>query len=256
MLQHLSKSGGYLDEWTSDDTDVNGRLGLTVTTFGGASIYQPDRRYKRVRVEVPGRATAPRYAKKTQFKRVPTYKTVPVYGKKTIRTPYKQLVKSTMELEGQTFFKLNSSRLIPSAQTRLKQIAAQIRKSGYKGAIRITGNTCGLGDPVYDQRLSEKRAKAVRNFLIKNGFNSDHLIARGLGKGHPKYPNTPDQGFKNRRVDIEYVSESNIYKTGYRTEQKKDQYKQAHETLQPVLKMFQLELRMCLLTMVDQVHPV
>ncbi len=80
-----------------------------------------------------------------------------------------------MELEGQTFFKLNSSKLIPSAKTRLKQIAAQIRKSGYKGSIRITGNTCGLGDPVYDQRLSEKRAKAVKNFLIKNGFNPRSL---------------------------------------------------------------------------------
>ncbi len=183
-----NSSGGFRYDGI-DDTDVSGRLGYRYD-FGGASIYQPDRRYKRVRVEVPG---------------------------KTV--PYKQLVKSTMELEGQTFFKLNSAKLIPSAQTRLKQIAAQIRKSGYKGSIRITGNTCGLGDPVYDQRLSERRAKAVRNFLIKNGFNADHLIARGLGKGHPKYPRTPDQDFKNRRVDIEYVSEQKTYKTGYKTGQ-------------------------------------
>jgi len=202
------RSGGYQDGG-SDDTDVTGRLGYRYD-FGGASIYQPDRRYKRVRVEVPGRA-------------VSTFKTVPVYAKKTIRTPYKQLVKSTMELEGQTFFKKNSDKIIPSAQTRLKQIAAQIRKSGYKGSIRITGNTCGLGSVKYDQILSEKRANAVRSYLIKNGFNANHLIARGLGKGHPKYPNTPDQGFKNRRVDIEYVSEQKIYKTGYKTEHKKVQ---------------------------------
>jgi len=211
------RSGGY--DNGSDDTDVTGKLSYRYD-FGGASIYQPDRRYKRVRVEVPGRAVAPRYAKKAQFKRVPTYKTVSTYSKKTVRKPYKQLVKSTMELEGQTFFKLNSSKLIPSAQTRLKQIAAQIRRNGYKGSIRITGNTCGLGDPVYDQKLSEQRAQAVRSFLIKNGFNANRLVARGLGKGHPKYPNTPDQGFKNRRVDIEYVSERKAYRTGYRTETK------------------------------------
>ena len=211
------RSGGYNDG--SDDTDVTSKLSYRYD-FGGASIYQPDRRYRRVRVEVPGAAVPPRYAKKTQYKRVPTYKTVPTYAKKTVRVPYKQLVKSTMELEGQTFFKLNSSKLIPSAKTRLKQIAREIRKNGYKGSIRITGNTCGLGDPVYDQRLSEQRAKAVRNFLIKNGFNPDHLIARGLGKSHPKYPRTPDQDFKNRRVDIEYVSEQKSVKTGYRTEQK------------------------------------
>ncbi len=209
------RSGGY--DNGSDDTDVSGRLTYRYD-FGGASIYQPDRRYKRVRVEVPGRAIAPRYAQKRTFKRVPTYKSVPTYGKKTVRKPYKQLIKSTMALEGQTFFKLNSAKLIPSAQTRLKQIATEIRRNGYKGSIRITGNTCGLGNPVYDQRLSEQRARAVRAFLIKNGFNAKNLIARGLGKGHPKYPNTPDQGFKNRRVDIEYVTERKAYKTGYRTE--------------------------------------
>ncbi|MCF6189189.1 MAG: Ig-like domain-containing protein [Cocleimonas sp.] len=210
-----SKKSGGLDK--KSDTDVNGRVSYRYD-FGGASIYQPDRRYKRVRVEVPGKAVAPRYAQKRSYKRVPTYKTVATYGKKTVRKPYKQLIKSTMALEGQTFFKLNSAKLIPSAQTRLKQIATEIRRNGYKGSIRITGNTCGLGNAAYDQRLSEQRAQEVRAFLIKNGFNADHLIARGLGKGHPKYPNTPDQGFKNRRVDIEYVSERKAYKTGYRTE--------------------------------------
>jgi len=209
-----SKRSGGLDK---ADTNVNGKVSYHYD-FGGASIYQPDRRYKRVRVEVPGKAVAPRYAQKPTYKRVPTYKTVPTYGKKTVRKPYKQLVKSTMALEGQTFFKLNSAKLIPSAQTRLKQIATEIRRNGYKGSIRITGNTCGLGNAAYDQRLSEQRAEAVRAFLIKNGFNPDHLIARGLGKGHPKYPDTPEQGFKNRRVDIEYVSERKAYKTGYRTE--------------------------------------
>ncbi len=212
------RSGGYGND--SSDTNVTGKLSYRYD-FGGASIYQPDRRYRRVRVEVPGTAVAPRYSKKAQYKRVPTYKTVTTYGKKTIRKPYKQLVKSTMELEGQTFFKLNSARLIPSAKARLQEIATQIRKNGYKGSIRITGNTCGLGDAAYDQRLSEQRANAVKNFLIENGFNPDHLVARGLGKGHPKYPNTPDQGFKNRRVDIEYVTERQTYKTGYRTEQVK-----------------------------------
>lgn len=213
-----SRKDGGTELIGEDDTDVRASLGYHYD-FGGASIYQPDQRYRRVRVEVPGKGRPARYAKKPIYKRVATYKNVPTYGKKTIKKPFKQMVKSTMELEGQTFFKLNSAKLVPSAQTRLKQIAHEIRSNGYKGSIRITGNTCGLGSVVYDQRLSEQRAKAVRNFLIKQGFNADHLIARGLGKGHPKYPNTPSQGFKNRRVDIEYVTERNTYKTAYRTEQ-------------------------------------
>ena len=199
--------------------------------FAGDDAFQPDRRYRRVRVEVAGKGRAPRYKNKPIYanrtKKVPTYgkrtTKVPVYGKKTVKSPYKQLVKSTMELEGQTFFKLNRADLIPSAQQRLKQIAAQIRKNGYKGAIRITGNTCKLGDTQYDQRLSEQRAASVRRFLIREGFNPKHLLARGVGKSNPKYPTTPDQDFKNRRVDIEYVSEQSVYKTRYRNVNKRVQ---------------------------------
>ena len=212
------RSGGYQDGGSIDD-DYSARLGYKYD-FAGSSAFQNATSTKRIRVEVPGHAATPRYATRGVTKRVPTYKTVPVYGKKIVKVPYKRMVKSTMALEGQTFFKKNSANLIPSAQNRLSQVANEIRKSGYKGSIRITGNTCGLGSAEYDQILSERRAKSVRNFLIAKGFNPDHLMARGLGKNHPKYRNIPGEGFKNRRVDIEYVSETSIAKTAYRTEEK------------------------------------
>ncbi|MCK5813382.1 MAG: OmpA family protein [Cocleimonas sp.] len=205
------KKGGYKDG--SDKRKVSGNLSYRYD-FGGDNVFQPDRRYRRVRVEVPGKARATRYQKRAVYANKTT--NVPVYGNKTLKVPYKQLVKSTMELEGQTFFKLNRANLIPSAQARLKRIAVQIRKNGYKGVIRITGNTCQMGDTLYDQRLSERRAASVRAFLIKEGFNPQHLIARGVGKSNPKYPTTPEQDFKNRRVDIEYVTVHSSYKTGYR----------------------------------------
>ncbi|RTZ63812.1 MAG: hypothetical protein DSZ29_06385 [Aquificaceae bacterium] len=213
------KDGGYKAN-KNDNGSVRGNLSYHYD-FGGNNVFQADRRYRRVRVEIPGKGRAARYAKRPIYKNKTSR--VPVYGNKTVKVPYKHLVKSTMELEGQTFFKLNRADLIPSAQARLKQIAAQIRRNGYKGSIRITGNTCNLGDTKYDKRLSEQRAAAVRNFLIKQGFNPKHLIARGVGKSNPKYPTTPDQDFKNRRVDIEYVSERSIYKTGYRNVNKRVQ---------------------------------
>ena len=210
------RSGGFEDGGSSDN-DYSARLGYKYD-FAGSNAFQNATTTRRVRVEVPSVAAAPRI----QAKKAPefTYKTVPVYGKKTVKVAYKRIVKSTMGLEGQTFFKLNSSKLIPSAQIRLTQIANQIRKTGYKGSIRITGNTCGLGNAKYDQILSEKRAKSVRDFLISKGFNPEHLMARGLGKDHPKYRNIPGEGFKNRRVDIEYVSEVNTTQTAYRNEEK------------------------------------
>ena len=230
------KKGGYEYEG-SDDTETSANLSYHYD-FGGSNIYQPDQRYRRVRVEVPGKGRAARYAKKPAYKQEPIYKKQPVYKNqpiykkqpiyinKKIQVPTGNIAKSTVELEGQTFFKYGSAVLIPSAQQRLRQIAGEIRKHGYKGNIRITGNSCGLGDPRQDQILSEKRAHAVRDFMIGQGFNPAHLMARGLGKSHPKYPTTADQDFKNRRVDIEYVTERQVAGgagTGFRTENRRVQ---------------------------------
>ncbi len=214
-----SKRNGGFDDGGSSDKDYSARLGYKYD-FAGSSAFQNATSSRRVRVEVPGYSTPPRFESRTQYKQVPTYKSVPVYAKKNVKVPYKRMVKSTMGLEGQTFFKYGSSKLVPSAQKRLVEIANEIRKSGYKGSIRITGNTCGLKNERQDRILSKRRADRVRMFLIEQGFNPDHLMARGLGKGHPKYKHIPGGGFKNRRVDIEYVAERMISKTEYRSEQK------------------------------------
>ena len=228
------KTGGYEYDG-SDDTETSANLSYHYD-FGGANIYQPDQRYRRVRVEVPGKGRAATYAKKPVYKKQPIYKNQPVYKNqpiykkqpiyvnKSVQVPAGNMAKSTVELEGQTFFKYGSAVLIPSAQQRLRQIASEIRKHGYQGNIRITGNSCGLGDPRQDQQLSEQRAHAVRNFMVAQGFNPAHLMARGLGKSHPKYPTTADQDFKNRRVDIEYVTQRQIAGgAGTRTENRRVQ---------------------------------
>ncbi len=203
-----SKKTGGAD---SDTTSSNARLGYQYE-FAKEGTFQTDRFIKRTRVEIPG---TPGIAE------IPAIPAKPAkYAKKAIKKPYTKLVKTTMKLENETFFKLNSAKLTPSAKENLLKIAAEIRRNQYSGAIRITGNTCGLGSVKYDQILSERRAKTVRQFLIKQGFNPAHLIARGLGKGHPKYPNGPESGFKNRRVDIEYVTQRTIKKKAYKTEYK------------------------------------
>ena len=228
------QEGGYATSG-SDDVQTNASLSYRYD-FGGDSIYQPDRRYRRVRVEVPGKGRAATYAKKPVYKKQPIYKTQPVYKNqpiykkqpvyvnKTVRVPTGgHMAKSTVELEGQTFFKYGSAELIPSAKQRLVQIANEIRKHGYKGNIRITGNTCGIPDPRKDQALSQRRADAVKHFMISQGFNPNHLIARGVGGSKPKY-NKANADFKNRRVDIEYVTERQTKVAGgFRNETRKVQ---------------------------------
>ena len=213
-----SKSQGGYESAGSGDVETSANLSYRYD-FGGDNIYQPDQRYRRVRVEVPGKGRSATYAKKPIYTKRPIYKTQPVYKNqpiykkqpiyvnKTVRVPTAgHMAKSTVELEGQTFFKYGSAVLIPSAKQRLRQISNEIRKHGYKGNIRITGNTCGLPDPRKDQALSQQRANAVKHFMILQGFNPQHLDARGLGGAKPKYSKA-NEDFKNRRVDIEYVTE-------------------------------------------------
>ena len=208
------KSGGtHYDESTTS----NARLGYQYE-FGKKGTFQSDRLIKRTRVEVPG---TPAIAAISAIPAIPATAGKPAkYTKKAISKPYIKLIKTTMKLENETFFKLDKATLTASAKQNLLKIAAEIRRNRYSGAIRITGNTCGLGDAHYDQILSERRAKTVRKFLIRQGFNSSHLIARGLGKDHPKYRNDPTSGFKNRRVDIEYVTQHSVKKKMYKTEYK------------------------------------
>jgi len=212
----------------AEDTDFNARLGYRYE-FGGNGAFQSEQTTRRRRVEIPGTPGRPGRAAVPAIPPTPAIAATPArpgraaippkYERRAVQTPGHEFVKTTMKLENETFFKLNSSALTESAKRNLDKIISQVRGHGYLGAIRITGNTCGMGDPVYDQRLSENRANAVRDYLIDQGFNPDHLIARGLGKGSPKYDRS-DNDFKNRRVDLEYVTERSIRKKTTKTQYK------------------------------------
>lgn len=152
----------------------------------GNNVFRSDEMYRRVRVELPGEPRPPKYKK--------------------------ELVKNTMEMEADNFFNLDRHELTPKARTRLDTIIARIRGTGHVGNIRITGNTCNLGTQKHNQRLSERRAAAVKAYFVSKGFDPKLLMTRGLGESKPKYPNTPQSGHKNRRVDIEYVSEQKKFK--------------------------------------------
>jgi len=230
-----SKQQGGYEFAGSGDVQTSASLSYRYD-FGGDNIYQPDQRYRRVRVEVPGKGRAATYAKKPiytkkpiyknqpVFKNQPIYKKQPIYVNKTVKVPTEgHMAKSTVELEGQTFFKYGSAELIPSAQQRLVQIANEMRKHGYKGNIRITGHTCGLPDPVKDRALSQQRANAVKHFMISQGFDPAHLDARGIGGTQPKFSKA-NADFKNRRVDIEYMTErQERVAGGFRNETRKVQ---------------------------------
>jgi outer membrane protein OmpA-like peptidoglycan-associated protein len=79
----------------------------------------------------------------------------------------------------------------------LLQINPQIRR------VRVEGHTDWIGSDAYNQKLSERRAASVRDYLIGKGIAPDRLIAVGYGKSRPIADNNTTQGrARNRRVEF------------------------------------------------------
>jgi outer membrane protein OmpA-like peptidoglycan-associated protein len=102
-------------------------------------------------------------------------------------------------------FQPNSSLLLPAEQEKLRRIAAVLGRFPDRD-ILVTGHTAGVPGytPAEHQQLSEQRARAVGDFLIKLGARrDDQLVIRGMGDRSPAGDNATEEGRrKNRRVEI------------------------------------------------------
>jgi outer membrane protein OmpA-like peptidoglycan-associated protein len=98
-------------------------------------------------------------------------------------------------------FAFNSAELTPLARSELDQVAAVLKDPHVdKYTIIIHGHTDDVGTIEYNQRLSERRAEAARQYFItQHGIDPNRLIARGHGKSQLLYPNDPTNEL-NRRV--------------------------------------------------------
>jgi outer membrane protein OmpA-like peptidoglycan-associated protein len=72
--------------------------------------------------------------------------------------------------------------------------------------IEIAGYTDNTGDAAANVSLSQQRAEAVRNELIRNGVNPAMLVAKGYGGANPVANNDLLEGrFRNRRIEYHVV---------------------------------------------------
>lgn len=69
--------------------------------------------------------------------------------------------------------------------------------------VVVEGHTCNIGTDAYNQKLSERRAKAVYEYLVKKGVNAANLSTVGLGETQPMADNKTESGRQlNRRVEF------------------------------------------------------
>ena len=73
--------------------------------------------------------------------------------------------------------------------------------------VEVQGHTDSVGTDAYNQRLSERRAKAVVAYLTKKGVHASRLTAIGFGEKNPAYSNdTSEERSKNRRVELNPIT--------------------------------------------------
>ena len=114
-------------------------------------------------------------------------------------------------LSGSILFRSAEATLMSSAQEKLDQVAKALIAVRARNLI-VEGHTDSRGSESYNQGLSQRRADAVRDYLVQRGYPADRIQTRGRSEGSPIADNASPEGrANNRRVEIilERVQTSN-----------------------------------------------
>ena len=100
-------------------------------------------------------------------------------------------------------FDFNSANIAQSAIPDMNSLGKALSDSSLKGStFVVAGHTDAVGGEEFNQDLSNRRADAVKRYLIdKFGLASEHLVTAGYGKSRLKNKNNPSAS-ENRRVEV------------------------------------------------------
>lgn len=101
-------------------------------------------------------------------------------------------------------FAFDSAALDPADKAKLDTIASRLRNEAPTAKLTITGHTDSVGSDSYNQKLSEKRAHSVTDYLVSTGIPKGSIAGvSGAGESQPVADNgTADGRALNRRVEI------------------------------------------------------
>jgi len=106
-----------------------------------------------------------------------------------------------LELRGANF-DFDRSNIRQDDVETLDRSAATLKEWG-EVKIEVAGHTDSVDSDAYNLKLSQRRAEAVRAYLIEKGIAADRLIAKGYGEASPVADNSTAEGrFRNRRVEL------------------------------------------------------
>jgi OOP family OmpA-OmpF porin len=104
-----------------------------------------------------------------------------------------------------TFFDFDKAVLKADGKAKLDDLAGKVKAINLEVIIAV-GHTDSVGADAYNQKLSVKRADAVKAYLVTKGIEKNRVYTEGKGEKQPVADNKTAGGrSKNRRVEIEVV---------------------------------------------------
>ena len=104
-----------------------------------------------------------------------------------------------------TFFDFDKSVIKPEGKAKLDDLVDKTKGIALEVIIAV-GHTDNIGTDAYNQKLSERRANAVKDYLVSKGIEKNRVYTEGKGEKQPIASNSTAEGrAKNRRTEIEVV---------------------------------------------------
>jgi OOP family OmpA-OmpF porin len=112
---------------------------------------------------------------------------------------------SKVTFAADAFFDFDKSVLKPAGKAKLSDLVDKVQGINLEVIIAV-GHTDSVGSDAYNQKLSVRRAEAVKAFLVSKGIEKNRIYTEGKGEKQPVADNKTKEGrAKTRRVEIEVV---------------------------------------------------
>ncbi len=110
--------------------------------------------------------------------------------------------RQSITLGADASFDTGKADLKPEGQAKLDQVVGKLKQIDFD-SITVTGHTDDVGGDAFNQKLSRRRADAVKAYFAKHGIDAAKIKTAGRGKANPIADNKTAQGrARNRRVEV------------------------------------------------------